>query len=138
MPIRDKLKETRDRMQGAKAAAQKGDLPFTGGFGQAIEDMLGLFGNLRGQARERGDTELERLAARLADRCGFVTRREFEAVRAIAIAARTQAEQLAEQLGRGGTKGQPSARKAAAKPAAAKPGRKAPAKATKTATAKRR
>ena len=65
-----------------------------GGFGQAVEDLLSFAGDLRGQLQGRMQGELERLAARLE----LVTRREFEAVRAIAVAARTQGERLDAQL----------------------------------------
>lgn len=124
MAIRDKMDDLRGKMRGASEAARRGDLPFTGGFGQAIEDGLSLLGQLRGQTRDRAGAEIERLA----ERFGFVTRREFEAVRAIAVAAREQAERLAEQLGQG-QGGRTSAKAATArrvKTAAKAPVSKAP------------
>lgn len=91
MPLNDRFKKKPDLMGF--------------NFGRLAEDIMGVVMGARSDGRDRIKTEIERLLQRF----DFVTRREFDAVRAIAIAARTQAEELAEQVN--GKK--PAARKAA-------------------------
>ena len=127
MAIRERLQDLKDRAgagRGGRGAGRKpaGAPGFS--FGTALEDLIALAGTLRGQAKTRAQGELERLAGAL----DLVTRREFEAVRAIAIAARTQAEELAARLD-----GKPVLKRSAAKPNAkpkpkVKPATKAAAK----------
>jgi BMFP domain-containing protein YqiC len=62
--------------------------------GRLVEDVLAVAQTFRNEGTARLRTELEKLLGKM----DFVTRKEFEAVRAIAIAARTQAEKLDEQL----------------------------------------
>ena len=98
-------------------------------FGRLAEDILGVVMNVQSEGKSRVKSEIEKLLERL----DLVTRREFDAVREIAIAARQQAEALAEQIN-GGKK--PAAKKTAVKKA---PAKKAPAKKlAKKTTAKRR
>lgn len=107
---------------------------FTGGMAGS-KMMGGMLDGLRREIEARIRQEVERLAKRL----DLVTRAEFEAVEAIAIAAREQAEDLAEQLA--GEKLRRAAPKAAAhKPAAKKATKPAPKakKSTKTAAKTRR
>ncbi len=130
MAIRDRIKDTVNKAASkaaSGAANARGKKPSggfgqgfgsgfgPGGFGQALEDLLSFAGDLRGQATDRMQGELEKLAAKL----DLVTRREFEAVRAIAIAARMQAERLEAQLN-GKAKQTTPAKKPVAKKAAPK------------------
>lgn len=86
-------------------------------FGRMAEDIMGTFMGAQSEGRSRIKTELEKLLQKF----DLVTRREFDAVREIAIAARTQAEELAEQLnGKKKPAAKPAARKAPVKKAAAK------------------
>lgn len=83
-------------------------------FGRLAEDIMGLVMNVQTEGKSRVKGEVEKLLQRM----DLVTRREFDAVREIAIAARTQAEELAEQMGV--AKKKPAAKKAPVKKAAAK------------------
>ncbi len=84
--------------------------------GRLLEDMLSLGQLLRAEGSTRMRGEVERFLGRM----DFVTRGEFEAVKAIAVAARTQAEELADHVG--------MKRKTAKRPAAKKPTKKKTAK----------
>lgn len=93
-------------------------------FGRLLEDLLALGQHMRGDtAKAVGQAQLEKLLQKM----NLVTRAEFEAVQAIAIAARTQAEELAEFLAQNAGF-RPSSRKSvrpSAKPPAKKSAKKA-------------
>lgn len=106
MPLKDRIKN-------------KPDLS-SFNFGRLAEDIMGLVMNVQTEGRSRVKSELEKMLQKL----DIVTRREFEAVREIAIAARTQAEELSEQIN---GKKKPAVKPAARKSPAKKPVAKKPA-----------
>ena len=63
-------------------------------FGRMAEDIMGFVMNAGTEGRERAKVEIEKML----DKMDLVNRREFDAVRDIAVAARAQAEELAEKL----------------------------------------
>jgi BMFP domain-containing protein YqiC len=63
--------------------------------GSLLEDVLSLASVMRTEGRGRVRGQLEKFLGTM----DFVSRKEFEAVRAIAIAARTQAEDVAAHVG---------------------------------------
>lgn len=63
--------------------------------GRLLEDVLGLAQLVRTEGKTRARGELEKFLGRM----DFVTRKEFEAVKAIAVAARMQAEEVADHVG---------------------------------------
>ena len=92
--------------------------------GRLLEDILGLAQTLKTEGQKQSSRARGPLTAefeRVAKKLNLVTREEFEAVKAIAIAARTQAEDVASHVGmKKKTVKKPAAKKAPAKKPAAK------------------
>lgn len=63
-------------------------------FGKVAEDIMGFVMNAGTEGRDRAKGEIEKVLHKME----LVSRREFEAVREIAVAARAHAEELAEAL----------------------------------------
>lgn len=116
----------------SKAAEKLGEALKPGhfNFGRMAEEIM----SLAMSAREEGSSRVKGEIEKLLQRMDIVTRREFDAVREIAIAARTQAEELAAQINGGKKKPAPKAaakkapvKKPVAKTVAKKPVAKKPA-----------
>lgn len=86
--------------------------------GRLLEDIMGLAQLVKSEGKSRGTAEFEKVLKKM----NLVTRAEFDAVKAMAVAARTQAEEVAEHVGL------KTKKKAATKAAAKTAAKKAPAK----------
>lgn len=88
--------------------------------GRLLEDIMGLAQLVKSEGKTRTTHELEKVLKKM----NLATKSDLDAVRAIAVAARTQAEEVAEHVG--------LKKKAAKKPAAKEaPPKKPAAKAKK-------
>lgn len=81
--------------------------------GRLLEDLMGFAQMMKGGGTSPVDAGLEKVLKKM----NLVTRAEFEAVKAMAVAARTQAEEVAEHVG---MKKKPAAKTKAKMPAAKK------------------
>lgn len=77
-------------------------------FGRLLEDLMGFAQMMKGGGSSPVDVGLEKMLKKM----NLVTRAEFEAVKAMAVAARTQAEEVAEHVGMKKKKAAPAETKA--------------------------
>ena len=87
--------------------------------GRLLEDIMGLAHLVKSEGKTRTTHELEKVLKKM----NLATKSDLDAVRAIAVAARTQAEEVAEHVGLK----KKAAKKTAAKPAVKKTPAKKPA-----------
>ena len=89
-------------------------------FDDLVKMMNGVAGTMAGVGRE-AETSMREKMREWAGGMDFVSRDEFDAVKAMAIAAREENEALAKRIAALEASGKPSAAKAKSAPKAAKP-----------------